>query len=54
MSHDHATIDIHAHWYPQHWLHLVEKDGPKEGASRLGNPYDTGVAAAHLVIGWRC
>jgi hypothetical protein len=28
--------------------------GTKEGASRLGNPYETGVAAAHLVIGWRC
>src|SRR5258706_12489655 len=25
------TIDIHAHWYPQEWLKLVEKEGPKEG-----------------------
>jgi len=27
------TIDIHAHWYPEEWLKLFEKDGPKEGAS---------------------
>jgi len=26
------TIDIHAHWYPEEWLRLLEKDGPKEGA----------------------
>ena len=26
-------IDIHAHWYPEEWLKLFEKDGPKEGAS---------------------
>ena len=26
------TIDIHAHWYPEAWLKLFEKDGPKEGA----------------------
>ncbi len=26
------TIDIHAHWYPEQWLQLFEKDGPKEGA----------------------
>jgi aminocarboxymuconate-semialdehyde decarboxylase len=27
------TVDIHAHWYPQEWLSLFGKDGPKEGAS---------------------
>ena len=27
------TIDIHARWYPQEWIRLFEKDGPKEGAS---------------------
>ena len=27
------TIDIHAHWYPEDWLKLFEKDGPKEGAT---------------------
>jgi aminocarboxymuconate-semialdehyde decarboxylase len=26
------TIDIHAHWYPEEWLKLFEKDGPGEGA----------------------
>ena len=26
------TIDIHAHWYPEEWLKLFEKDAPKEGA----------------------
>jgi aminocarboxymuconate-semialdehyde decarboxylase len=27
------TIDIHAHWYPEEWLKLFEKDGAREGAS---------------------
>lgn len=27
------TIDIHAHWYPEEWLRVFEKDGAKEGAS---------------------
>src|SRR5258708_17792551 len=27
------AIDIHAHWYPQQWLKLFEKDGVREGAS---------------------
>src|SRR5258706_5239499 len=27
------TIDIHAHWYPQEWIRLFEKDGAKESAS---------------------
>jgi aminocarboxymuconate-semialdehyde decarboxylase len=27
------TIDIHAHWYPEEWLKLFAKDGPKEGAT---------------------
>src|SRR5256884_4509731 len=26
------AIDIHAHWYPQEWLQLCEKEGAKEGA----------------------
>ena len=26
-------VDIHAHWYPDEWLRLFEKDGPKEGAT---------------------
>src|SRR6266480_923827 len=26
------AIDIHAHWYPQEWLQLFEKDGAREGA----------------------
>ena len=35
------TIDIHAHWYPEEWLKLFEKDGPKEGATleRNGNRF---------------
>ena len=28
-----ATIDIHAHWYPEEWIALFTKDGAKEGAS---------------------
>ena len=37
----HSTIDIHAHWYPQDWLRLIEKDGPAQGASlkRDGRKY---------------
>jgi aminocarboxymuconate-semialdehyde decarboxylase len=27
------TIDIHAHWYPEEWLQVFEKDGAREGAS---------------------
>ena len=27
------TIDIHAHWYPEEWLEVFEKDGAREGAS---------------------
>jgi aminocarboxymuconate-semialdehyde decarboxylase len=27
------TIDIHAHWYPQEWLTVFQRDGAKEGAS---------------------
>jgi aminocarboxymuconate-semialdehyde decarboxylase len=35
------NVDIHAHWYPAEWLKLIEKDGPKEGASlkRSGSGY---------------
>src|SRR4029077_21133373 len=36
MGWDHTvmkTIDIHAHWYPQEWIRLFEKDGAAEGAS---------------------
>jgi aminocarboxymuconate-semialdehyde decarboxylase len=27
------AIDIHAHWYPQEWLKVFEKEGAREGAS---------------------
>jgi aminocarboxymuconate-semialdehyde decarboxylase len=27
------TIDIHAHWYPEEWLKVFEKEGAKEGAT---------------------
>jgi aminocarboxymuconate-semialdehyde decarboxylase len=27
------AIDIHAHWYPEEWLRVFERDGAKEGAS---------------------
>jgi aminocarboxymuconate-semialdehyde decarboxylase len=32
------TIDIHAHWYPQEWLTLFQRDGAKEGASLERGP----------------
>lgn len=42
------TIDIHAHWYPEEWLKLLGKDGPKEGASleREGKLYR--IKAKHI------
>jgi len=41
MTHAHAAIDTHAHWYPEEWLRLFEKDGAAEGASlrREGSRY---------------
>jgi aminocarboxymuconate-semialdehyde decarboxylase len=27
------NVDIHAHWYPAEWLKLIDREGPKEGAS---------------------
>ena len=30
------TIDIHAHWYPQEWIDLFQRDGAREGASLEG------------------
>jgi aminocarboxymuconate-semialdehyde decarboxylase len=27
------TVDIHAHWYPEEWLRVFQKDGGAEGAS---------------------
>ena len=27
------TVDIHAHWYPEEWIRVFEKDGAREGAS---------------------
>ena len=27
------TVDIHAHWYPEEWLRVFQKDGAAEGAS---------------------
>ena len=32
------TIDIHAHWYPEEWLKVFEKEGAKEGASLQRGP----------------
>ena len=28
-----STIDIHAHWYPQEWIDLFQREGAREGAS---------------------
>ncbi len=41
MAHSHRAIDTHAHWYPEEWLRLFEKDGVAEGASleRSGSKY---------------
>ena len=43
------TIDIHAHWYPQEWLNLFEKDGPKEGAALERTAGGYRVRAKHIV-----
>jgi len=42
------TIDIHAHWYPEEWLKLFEKDGPKEGASLERDAKGYRLKAKHL------
>jgi aminocarboxymuconate-semialdehyde decarboxylase len=31
MTHSHAAVDIHAHYFPQSFLDLVEKHGPAHG-----------------------
>lgn len=33
MTLSRAAIDTHAHWYPEEWLRLFEKDGAVEGAA---------------------
>jgi aminocarboxymuconate-semialdehyde decarboxylase len=42
------TIDIHAHWYPQEWLDLFAKDGPKEGAALERVPGGYKLKAKHI------
>jgi aminocarboxymuconate-semialdehyde decarboxylase len=42
------TIDIHAHWYPEEWLKLFERDGPKEGASLERDAKGYRLKAKHL------
>ena len=42
------TIDIHAHWYPQEWLSLFEKDGPREDAALERTPGGYKVKAKHI------
>ena len=33
-----SKIDIHAHWYPEQWVRLLEKEGPGIGAEIGRNP----------------
>jgi len=42
------TIDVHAHWYPKEWLDLLEKDGPKEGASLVRTASGYKIQAKHI------
>jgi aminocarboxymuconate-semialdehyde decarboxylase len=42
------TIDIHAHWYPEEWLKLFEKDGPKEGARLERTPKGFTIRTEHI------
>ena len=42
------TIDIHAHWYPEEWLKLFEKDGPKEGARLERTPKGFAIRTEHI------
>jgi aminocarboxymuconate-semialdehyde decarboxylase len=42
------TIDIHAHWYPQEWLDLFAKDGPKEDAALERTPGGYKLRAKHI------
>lgn len=41
-------VDIHAHWYPKEWLNLLEKDGPREGASLERSEAGYRVKAKHI------
>lgn len=43
-----TTIDIHAHWYPEEWIRLLEKDGAKEGASIERKDGKVHLKAKHL------
>ena len=43
------TIDIHAHWYPEEWLKLFEKDGPREGATLERTPKGYTVRTERIV-----
>jgi aminocarboxymuconate-semialdehyde decarboxylase len=43
------TVDIHAHWYPEEWLRLFEKDGPQEGAALERDANGYRVRAKHIV-----
>jgi hypothetical protein len=71
------SVDIHAHYYPEEFLHLLGSEGKAFGASYtrqettfsfatpaggsrlsnyylsnlLGNPFDTAIAASHLILG---
>jgi aminocarboxymuconate-semialdehyde decarboxylase len=42
------TIDIHAHWYPEEWIRLFEKDGAKEGASIESKDGKVHLKAKHI------
>src|SRR3954471_21183643 len=42
------TIDIHAHWYPQEWLDLFAKDGPREDAALERVPGGYKLKAKHI------
>ena len=42
------AIDIHAHWYPEEWLEVFEKDGAREGASLERVPGGYRLKAKHI------
>ncbi|MFN9127607.1 MAG: hypothetical protein ACK5V7_02185, partial [bacterium] len=33
-----TSIDIHAHWYPEAWVRLLEAEGPSNGVEIGHNP----------------
>ncbi len=43
------TIDTHTHWYPQPWIDLLQRDGPREGAKLERTDHGYRISVGKLV-----